>query len=96
MYVREVRCHVTPMGGSWLTETVIANPMSIYPEYWERRSSWYRTMTAAVIEVVLDDGMSGFGFVGGAKGRAVVAILDEQVRDLVVGKSVFDTELIAE
>ncbi len=96
MYVREVRCHVTPMGGSWLTETVIANPMSIYPEYWERRSSWYRTMTAAVIEVVLDDGISGFGFVGGAKGRAVVAILDEQVRDLVVGKSVFDTELIAE
>lgn len=96
MRVRDVRCHVTPMGGSWLTETVIANPMSIYPRYWERRSSWFRTMTAAVIEVVLEDGTTGLGFVGGAKGRAAATILDEQMRDLVVGASVFDTELLAE
>lgn len=96
MRVRELRCHVTPMGGSWLTESIIANPMSIYPPYWERRSSWYRRMTAAVMEVVLDDGTSGFGFVGGAKGQAAAALVDEQLRDLVVGQSVFDTELIFE
>jgi hypothetical protein len=25
---------------SWLSETLIANPMSIYPEYKAKRSSW--------------------------------------------------------
>lgn len=96
MKIQDVKCHVTPMGGSWLTESVVANPMSIYPEYWERRSSWYRKMTAGVIEVVLEDGTSGFGFVGGAKGSAAVHLLAEQMCDLVVGKSVFQTELIQE
>lgn len=96
MKIRELKCHVAPMGGSWLTDAVVANPMSIYPEYWERRSSWYRKMSAAVIEVVLDDSTSGFGFVGGGKGSAVVHLLEEQLRELVVGKSVFDTELIQE
>lgn len=84
------------MGSSWLTASVVANPMSIYPEYWERRASWFQTMSAAVIEVVLEDGISGFGFVGGGKGSAAAVILDEQMRALVVGKSVFETELIQE
>ena len=65
MRVRDVRSHVAKMGSSWLTESVIANPMSAYPEYWEKRSSWFQTMSAAVIEVVLEDGTRGFGFVGG-------------------------------
>jgi L-rhamnonate dehydratase len=94
--VREVRCHVTQMGGSWLTETVVANPMSIYPEYWERRSTWFRQMMAAVVEIVLEDGTTGYGFAGGARGGAVAAVIQEQMRHLVVGKSVFDTELIYE
>jgi L-rhamnonate dehydratase len=96
MKIQNVKCHVAPMGGSWLTDSIIANPMSIYPEYWERRSSWYRKMSAGVIEVVLEDGTTGFGFVGGGKGSAAVNILEEQLRDLVIGKSVFDTELIQE
>jgi L-rhamnonate dehydratase len=96
MRIRDLRCHVTRMAGSWLTETVVANPMSIYPEYWARRSSWFQTMSAAVIEVILEDGTSGFGFVGGGKGSAAAVILDEQFRALVVGRSVFETELIQE
>jgi L-rhamnonate dehydratase len=90
----QLRCHVTTMQHSWLTESVIANPMSIYPEYWEKRSSWYRTMSAGVVEVVLEDGTRGFGFIGGAKGNAAASIIDEQFRDLVLGKSIFETELI--
>jgi len=96
MKIQDVRCHVAKMGGSWLTETVIANPMSIYPEYWETRASWFRTMSAAVVEVVLEDGTTGLGYVGGGKGTAAAAILDEQIRGLVVGRSVFETELIQE
>jgi L-alanine-DL-glutamate epimerase-like enolase superfamily enzyme len=84
------------MAGSWLTDSVIANPMSIYPEYWERRSSWFRTMSAGVIEIILEDGTSGCGFMGGGKASAAVSVLDEQMRDLIVGKSVFETELIQE
>ena len=68
MRIREVHCHVRPMAGSWMSERVIANPMSGYPEYWEKRSSWFGRMTAAVIELVLDDGTRGYGFVGGGKG----------------------------
>jgi len=84
------------MADSWLTESVIANPMSIYPEYWERRSSWFGAMSAGVIEVVLEDDTTGLGFMGGGKASAAMAILDEQMRHLVIGKSVFDTELIQE
>lgn len=96
MQVREVLCHTAPMAGSWLSESVIANPMSRYPEYFEKRSSWFQAMTAAVIEVVLEDGTRGFGFVGCGKGLAAKAILDEQMRALVVGKSVFDTGVVQE
>ncbi len=96
MKIRALRCHVARMAPSWLTESVIANPMSIYPEYWERRSSWFRAMSAAVIEIELEDGTRGHGFAGGGKGSAVAAAIDEQMRDLVVGRGVFETELIQE
>lgn len=96
MKIVEMKCHRTTMGGSWLTETIVANPMSIYPEYMAKRSSWYGTMTAAVVEVILEDGTSGFGFVGGAKGEAAASVIDEQLRTLVLGKTVFQTELIHE
>ena len=96
MKIRALHCHVARMAPSWLTESVIANPMSIYPQYWERRSSWFRTMSAAVIEIELENGTRGYGFVGGAKGSAVSAVIDEQMRDLVAGSSVFEGELIQE
>jgi L-rhamnonate dehydratase len=82
------------MAGSWLTETVIANPMSIYPEYQARRSSWFGTMTAAVVEAILDDGTRGYGFCGGGKGAASASIIAEQMRALTAGKSIGEIELI--
>jgi len=84
------------MASSWLTEKVIANPMSIYPEYFERRSSWYGTLTAGVVVVTVEDGTTGLGFVGGGKASAARPMLDEQLRDLTLGKSCFQTELIQE
>lgn len=96
MRIRDVKCHVQKMAGSWLTESVVANPMSIYPPYWERRSSWFGVMTAGVVEIVLENGVAGFGFMGGGRAAAAVAVLDDQMRRLIVGKSVFETELIQE
>lgn len=96
MLVRELHCHTAPMAGSWLSESVIANPMSAYPEYVDRRSSWFGPMTAAVVEVVLEDGTRGYGFVGCGKGLAAKAVIEEQMRALVIGKPVFDTARIQE
>jgi L-rhamnonate dehydratase len=96
MKVRSVDLLVTSMAGNWLTERVIANPMSFYPAYAERRSSWYRTQSAGVVVVTLEDGTTGYGFVGGSKASACAAMLNEQVRDLVVGKSCFESELVSE
>ena len=96
MRIVEVELLHAPMAASWLTERVIANPMSIYPEYAERRSSWYRRMTAGVIRITVEDGTYGLGFVGCGKAAAAAVALDEQVRDLVVGKDCFETELIQE
>ena len=39
------------MALSWLTDSLIASPMSRYPEYRERRSSWFGEMSAAVVEI---------------------------------------------
>ena len=89
MKISDIKCHLTAMGGSWLTEDVVANPMSIYPEYAAKRSSWYGKMTAAVVEVILENGTSGFGFVGGAKGEAAASVIDEQLRALVSAKLSF-------
>lgn len=96
MKIVSVELRVAPMATSWLTERVIANPMSIYPEYAERRSSWYRRMSAGVIVIGVEDGTCGLGFVGGGKASAAAALLDEQIRDLVVGRDCFETELISE
>ncbi len=96
MRIKSVELRTAPMRTSWITERVIANPMSIYPEYHKTRSSWYRTMTAGSVVITLEDGTTGLGFVGGGKAAAAVVVLDEQIRDLVVGKSCFETELVSE
>ena len=96
MRITRVELLTAPMATNWLTERVIANPMSIYPEYAERRSSWYQTQSAGVVVITIEDGTQGYGFVGGAKATACVPMLDEQVKHLLIGKSCFQTELISE
>jgi L-alanine-DL-glutamate epimerase-like enolase superfamily enzyme len=96
MKITKVDLMLAPMANNWLTDRVIANPMSAYPEYVDKRSSWYRTQTAGVVVITVEDGTRGFGFVGGAKASACAPMLDEQVRHLLLGKSCFDTELISE
>jgi L-rhamnonate dehydratase len=96
MEIINVSLRHAPMASSWLTERLIANPMSIFPEYVERRSSWYGSMSSGVVTVQLEDGTEGHGFVGSGKATAAACVLDEQVRGLVEGKTCFETELISE
>lgn len=96
MKITEVKVHVVPMSASWLSEGVIANPMSIYPEYKPKRSSWFGPMSAAIVEIVTDEGLRGLGTVGGGKGKVAAAIIDEQFRALLIGKDPSNIELLWE
>ena len=70
MRIRDVRCHVQKMASSWLTESVIANPMSIYPAYKATRSLWNPDpgkLPGFTVEISTDKGVKGYG-TGGAGG----------------------------
>lgn len=96
MRITEVKVHPVPMKGSWLSEGLIANPMSIYPEYREQRQSWYGPMTSAIVEISTDAGIRGLGTVGGGKGKLAATVVDEQFRNLLIGRNPFDIELLWE
>jgi len=91
-----IKVHEVPMSFSWLSEGLIANPMSIYPRFREKRSSWFGPMTAAIIEIQTDEGIRGLGTVGGGKGKLARPIIDEQFKNLLLGQSPFDIELLWE
>jgi L-rhamnonate dehydratase len=94
--ITEVKVHPVPMKGSWLSEGLIANPMSIYPEYREKRESWYGPMTSAIVEIVTDAGVHGLGTVGGGKGKLAATVVAEQFATLLIGRNPFDIELLWE
>lgn len=96
MRIADIKVHPIPMKGSWLSEGLIANPMSIYPEYRERRQSWYGPMTSAIVEISTDAGIRGLGTVGGGKGKLAATVVDEQFRTLLIGRNPFDIELLWE
>ena len=96
MRITGVKVHEVPMSMSWLSEGLIANPMSIYPRFKEKRSSWFGPLTAAIVEIETDAGLRGFGTVGGGKGRLAAPIIDGQFKTLLLGQSPFDTELLWE
>ena len=96
MHITGIKVHEVPMSFSWLSEGLIANPMSIYPRFREKRSSWFGPMTAAIIEIQTDEGIRGLGTVGGGKGKLAAPIIDEQFKNLLLGQSPFDIELLWE
>ena len=83
------------MDVSWATETLIANPMSIYPKYKEKRSSWYGRQWAMVVEIKTDDDITGYGYIGGAQ-RGSLAAIEDQFKIFLQGADPFATELIWE
>jgi len=84
------------MGGSWLSESLVASPLSIYPAYREKRSSWFGLMTTAIVELETDAGISGLGTIGGGKGRAAATLVEDQFRALLMGQDPFAIELLWE
>lgn len=75
---------------SWLSESVVANPMSIYPDYHAKRSSWgARFGPELVVRIKTEEGIEGIGCAipGGAR-----AIVEDHFRHLLIGQSAFDIE----
>lgn len=95
MKVTDVKSIVVPMASSFLTESVIANPMSGYAPYKARRSSWFGEMASILVEIGTDEGVTGYGYVGGGK-AAAATLIESHLKQFVIGKNPFDVELIWE
>jgi L-rhamnonate dehydratase len=67
MRILDVKTYIAPPpAGSWLNEIQVSTPMSIYPEYRARRSSWRGPNTQdVIIQVLTDEGLTGLGFRSG-------------------------------
>ena len=75
---------------SWLSESLVANPMSIYPEYKAKRSSWgAKWGPELLVRITTDDGIVGIGGPVPAGGRIIV---EQHLRNLLVGQNPFDIE----
>ena len=96
MRITGIKVHEVPMSLSWLSEGLIANPMSVYPRFKEKRSSWFGPMTAAIVEIETDAGIRGLGIVGGGKGKLAAPIINEQFKSLLLGQNPFDIEVLWE
>jgi L-alanine-DL-glutamate epimerase-like enolase superfamily enzyme len=79
--------------GHWLTDTVIANPMSVYPEYRERRESWgIKALGSVFVEIETEGGQVGIGLSQG--GEASALIIDRHLARFLIGSDPRDTERI--
>jgi L-alanine-DL-glutamate epimerase-like enolase superfamily enzyme len=81
-----------PRGKGWLNETLIANPMSIYPEYKIRRSSWRAPFQQILVSTYTNEKQEGIGI--GWGGEAAKIIIENHLKKFVIGKNPFDIEII--
>jgi L-rhamnonate dehydratase len=83
-------------GGGWQTGALIANPMSIYPEYKERRTTWMGPgQDPFVIEIEASDGTVGFAANYGG-GQFACDVIDTHYRRFIEGSNPFNIEQIWE
>ncbi len=75
---------------SWLSDTVIANPMSIYPDYYAKRSSWGNRFATVLVEIATDEVVTGLATAYG--GEATAALINGHLSGLLVGQDPTDVE----
>lgn len=96
MKITEVRTYVSPPPtGSWLNDTEVSTPMSIYPRFRERRASWRGPNTQDVfVQIDTDEAVSGLGITRG--GAIVQTIIDQHLQALLLGMDARNVEQIWE
>jgi L-rhamnonate dehydratase len=78
---------------NWIFDSVIANPMSVYPAFRESRSSWgIDVFGTVVVEIETDAGIVGVGTTMG--GVPACHIIEQHLRRFVVGQDPRNIELI--
>ena len=76
-------------GGHWLVDDMVANPMSVYPEFRDSRNSWGMGVLASIlVEVEADDGTVGVAT--GLGGDAACYLIERHFRRFVVGSRPHD------
>lgn len=79
-------------GGSWLSESEVANPMSIYPDYKPRRSLWQPLWGGeVVVQIETDEGIVGVG--GTAPGPAKM-LIEQHFCRFLEGQDPFAVEVL--
>jgi len=94
--VRIIRVTATPIrvaeerSASWLSESLVANPMSVYPAYRNRRSSWgARWGTEVLVRIKTDEGVEGIGASAPAPAQTLI---EQHLANLLAGQDPFAVE----
>ena len=84
--------HREERAASWLSESLVANPMSGYPEYRAKRSSWgARWGPEVLVRITTDDGLVG---IGGNAPAPAKAMIEGHLAHLLHGQDPFATEVL--
>ena len=79
----------------WLVDTLIANPMSGYDKYRDRRSSWgIGVLGAIVVEIETEDGVVGVAT--GSGGMPAAWLIQHHFARFVVGEDARNVNMIAD
>jgi L-rhamnonate dehydratase len=80
-------------GGHWITDTLIANPMSFYPAYRDSRTKWgIGVLGSIVVEIEAADGTVGVAT--GMGGEPACFLIERHFRRFLVGADPRDTALL--
>lgn len=93
MQIRNVAVKVSPFStGTWLDESRVSTPLSRYPEFAGRRSSWRGPGSDLVWVLIETDDPDVFG-VGQTRGGVVTAaLIESHFRSLLLGRDALDRE----
>ena len=79
--------------GHWITDTYIANPMSMYPEYKKTRTSWgIGVLGSVVVEIELSNGVVGVAT--GLGGEPACWLIQNHFKRFLIGQSPKNLNLI--
>lgn len=81
-------------GGGWATHSLIANPMSVYPEYAATRTLWMGPgQDPYAIEILTDEGVTGCAVNYGG-GFASCSLIAQHFSRFLIGQDPFNIEMI--
>ena len=81
--------------GHWIVDSMIANPMSMFPEYKQSRTSWgINALGTIIVEVELDNGLKGVGVSIG--GDPACFIVENNLSRFIEGQDPNNIELMWE